>query len=120
MPLPIIRHRSPPSAPGASLGPKRFFVIDDGGVDYWIVAFDMEGAKAAVKGVDFGDGCSLDDAIRAGMTEIEEISAERAAAVRCHIEEDVDADRRKARMAAGRNPIPLSECDVGEWFCSEW
>jgi hypothetical protein len=99
---------------------KRFFVIDDGDVDYWIVALDMEGAKHTVSGVEFGDGCRLDDAIRGGMTTLEEISAERAATVTCHIKEDANADRRSARLAAGRNPIPLAECEVGEWFCSEW
>lgn len=99
---------------------KKFFVIDDGGVDYWIVAPDMDSAKDTVGGVEFGDGQTLDAAILSGNTSIEEMNADVAAKVRCHIEEDENADRMRARLAAGRNPIPLTECEIGEWFCSEW
>lgn len=35
---------------------------------------------------------------------------ERASTLNCHTEDD----------ERGRGRIPLAQCDLGEWFCSEW
>lgn len=89
---------------------KRFFVAtDDGDVDYSVVATDLDHAKNILResGVEFGDpGRPLDEA----NLEWSEMSLERAQQVRCQTAES-DNDR---------GVIPLSEADLGEWFCSEY
>jgi hypothetical protein len=83
---------------------KRFFRADDNGVDYWFVAANMEHAKRLIieAGVDLDD---LDE-----PAEWSELTEEAAKAIRCNTSDD----------NRGRGTIPLAECDLGEWFCSEW
>ncbi|MGN6108952.1 MAG: hypothetical protein ACTHU0_27850 [Kofleriaceae bacterium] len=87
---------------------KRYFRADDDGVRYSVVANDLEHARRILRecGVGFGES-----AAEVGREPTwEEFDAERAGRVRCDTSED---DR-------GRGTIPLTECDLGEWFCSEW
>lgn len=96
------------------LVPKRYFTVDDGGTDYTIVAADLDHAKCLLRtsGVEFttedGDSAPIDDPRFADLRWIE-LSPEFAA---------------KARVATGDSGappvIPLSECKVGDWFCSEY
>ncbi|MGN6107254.1 MAG: hypothetical protein ACTHU0_19255 [Kofleriaceae bacterium] len=86
---------------------KHFFRADDHGVRYWVVARDLNHAKRVMRdcGIEFGVSSS-----EAGKDPAwEELDAERAGHTRCDTSED---DR-------GRGMIPLTECDLGEWFCSE-
>lgn len=94
-----------------SVDAKRFFTVDDGDADYWVVARDVDHARSCFDGVEFGDPSkSLREAEAAGELTIEEVGEERARQIRCH----TDEDRR------GRGAIPLAECELGERFSSEF
>ena len=89
----------------------RYFGADDGSIDYTVVATDLEHAQSILRasGVEFYDedsgmGCSFDEA----KLEWHEISAERAAVMRCY-EDDGSV-----------GPWPLNTFAAGEWFCSEF
>lgn len=104
--------------------PIKFFEIDDDGdADYTIVARDRAHALEMIKGIEFGDPSrpfeqAVD--IHDKPLELTPITMERAAKLRCRIEEGEDQPYIRWLIAQGRNPLPLSECDVGDWFCSEW
>lgn len=93
---------------------KRYFTFEDGGgATYAVVALDEAFAIKALGGVEFGypsepfakatdeDGNAL---------KMREIGPDMAARIRVDTTED---DR-------GRGRIPLTECDLGEWFSSEY
>ncbi len=88
----------------------RYFQADDGGVDYTIVARDLDHAKELLRasGVEFtnddGDSVPFDSATLAWI----ELSAARAAKLRV-FEDD-----------GGKGPWPLNTFAIGEWFCSEY
>ncbi len=90
---------------------KRFFEMDDGGADYIVVALGQEHAERIMRnaGIDFADGVSYDTAKENGLIRWEEMPKERAIAKRVHRN---DGD--------GQDPVPLVQCEIGDWFCSEW
>jgi hypothetical protein len=88
----------------------RYFNADDGGLDYTIVATDLEHAKSILRasGLEFcndaGDSVPYDQA----EFTWHEYTAERAAKIRCY-EDD-----------GSIGPWPLNTFALGEWFCSEF
>jgi len=92
---------------------KRFFVVDDGGASYCLVARDLEHAKQLLRdaGVEFtsddGNSHPIDAPVVAGIG-WREISAEDAA---------------KKRVRLGDDGAPpqsvLAACAIGDWFTSE-
>lgn len=100
---------------------KRFFrCLDDGDGDddYAIVAFDLDDARNTIReaGIEFYN--PNDDGIITGSLPFDqatwltwrELSPGEAAAFRV----DTTDDRR------GRGVIPLSDCDIGEFFGKDW
>ncbi|MGE5803370.1 MAG: hypothetical protein ACM358_14080 [Gemmatimonadota bacterium] len=91
---------------------KRFFDLDDGDVSYTVVARDPEHAEQIMRdaGIEFLDPSrSYDEAKASGAFAWSEMSAEQVASTKVH------------RCEAGqRDPVPLADCDIGDWFCSEW
>ena len=88
---------------------KRYFNVDDGGADYWLVATSIEQVKQMLEGVEFGDPSRpLAEAIDedGGPLQIVEVSTERAGGVMC-----LDDEGKKR---------PLTAFEPGDWFCSEW
>lgn len=88
---------------------KRYFNIDDGGADYWLVATSIEQVKQMMEGMEFGDPSRpLAEAIDedGGPLQIVEVSTERAGGVMC-----LDDEGKKR---------PLTAFEPGDWFCSEW
>lgn len=87
---------------------KRFFVAtDDCDVDCIVVAVDLDHAKSILRdsGAEFGDPSEpLDKA----NLEWSEMTHEKATTQRCHTD-----DHRGG-------VVPLADCEIGEWFCSEW
>lgn len=104
------------ASPATSAPPvPKFFQCGDDAVYYIVVALDMEGAKHVLRaaGVEFGDpSVPLDQAEDLTW---KEIPAARAASIRCDTGDD---DRVSPPHIPGL--IPLIECDLGEYFCSEW
>jgi hypothetical protein len=90
-------------------GPKRFFELDDDGeVQYFVVALDLEHAKIIIRrhGVEFGYPSQPLD--KATGIEWRELTAERASAMKkCHTEDK-------------RGVITLADANLGDWFCTEW
>lgn len=87
---------------------KHFFELSLNGATpcYWICAVDQAAARATLD----SSGIDLDlDPSERPMT-WRELTRDEAAKLRC----DTDEDGR------GRGKIPLTECDLGEWFSSEW
>lgn len=87
---------------------RRYFRIDDGGAETWLVATDPAHAARLVEGVEFGDPAKpLSEATDEDgrPLRVVEVTAERASRVMCHTDNGVR---------------PLLECDLGDWFCSEW
>jgi len=91
---------------------KRFFDLDDGYVDYTVVARDLEHAEQIMRdaGIEFLDpSVSYDEAKASGAFDWSEMPNEQVARTKVH------------RCEAGRpDPVPLADCDIGDWFCSEW
>lgn len=89
---------------------KRFFKFEIDGATYWVVAVDLDNARDVLResGAEFGqEGESLDSATERGLVSSKEITGTR-------VKVDTSEDDR------GRGMIPLSECDLGEWFTSEY
>lgn len=94
-------------------GHKRFFLVDDGGASYCLVATDLEHAKQLLRdaGVEFtaDDGNSyLVDAPEVAGVEWREISAH-------------DAAKKRVWLGDDGNPPQsvLAACQIGDWFTSE-
>lgn len=94
--------------------PRMYFSVDDGDISYTIVATDRAHAESLLRkaGVEFyneetGLGVSFD---QAPWLDWSEISAERAAEIKVHDDED-------SRHAG---PYPLNTYEPGDWFCSEF
>lgn len=92
---------------------KRFFRFEDakyGEPYYIVVAVDLDHAKRILREsqVEFGDPSLPLDQLPPGAYEWSEIHADRAATKMVDFNED------------GRGRIPLAECAVGDWFCSEY
>ncbi len=94
---------------------KRFFTMDEmpcGEPSYTFVARDLEHAKQMLRDshCEFGDpSMPYDAAEAAGMFDWKEIEPTRAAKINV----DYCGDK-------GRGMTPLAECDLGDWFCSEY
>lgn len=107
----IVDESLAPTVAVASLTDRRFFVVDDGGCNYWVVAHDVAHAKLILRasGVEFtadnGETATLDDP-RFAALEWKEITSERAAEINTHGERG--------------DVLPLSQRDLGDWFASEW
>lgn len=79
---------------------KRFFRADDHGARYWVVDSDLDSAKKR-----------LDEAgVEFESPKWTEMSVEEANKVTCNTDED----------ARERGRIPLTACDIGEWFSTEF
>jgi hypothetical protein len=91
---------------------KRFFDMDDGDVSYTVVANDLEHAEQIMRdaGIEFLDpSVPYDEARASGAFDWSEMSTEQVARTRVH------------RCEAGQpDPVPLVDCEIGDWFCSEW
>lgn len=102
------------SDPVGTLTPpvKRYFHLDDGDIDYTVIARDLEHAEQIMReaGIEFLDpSVSYDEAKASGAFDWCEMSADRIARTKVH------------RQEAGKpDPVPLTDCDMGDWFCSEW
>lgn len=93
---------------------KRYFKIEDrDGATYYVVDENEESARDRLRdsGVEFGQySLSFYAAMERGMLKTTELTAQRASEIRC---DTADDDR-------GRGRIALSECDLGEWFSTEY
>lgn len=89
---------------------RRFFTVNDGGATYFLVARTVDHARQLLRdsGVEFTDddlcSASVDDPRFAHLVWTE-LTADRAAEIVTHGE---DGTR------------PLSERELGDWFCTEW
>ena len=95
------------------LGPKRFFVVDDGGASYYLVARDLDHAKSLLRdhGIEFtddsGESAPIDDP-RFESLEWLELSLE------------VAKKKIVTLGDSGAGPkSPLADCAIGEFFTSE-
>lgn len=96
---------------------KRFFMFDVDGAHHSAVALDRAHAirllhHAGDVYTQEGDK-SIEEALASGAATVIEIDTDRASRKMCHTED----------AAGGRPPrgkIPLSECEIGEWFSSEY
>jgi len=88
---------------------KHFYELSQNGRTplYWICATSQDAARATLSaaGTDFED---LDPSER--PLDWRELSLDDAAKLRCDTGED----------GRDRGKISLTECDLGEWFSSEW
>jgi hypothetical protein len=95
---------------------QRYFHVDDGGARYWIVASDLDGAKQILRdhGVEFtkedGGSAPIDDPAFADL-EWDEVSADLASTKTVHLEDAPTEAESKCK---------LSECIIGDFFCTEW
>jgi hypothetical protein len=90
---------------------KRFFKLADG-ADYLVVARSPEHAEQILRNTDLefcAEGLPYNEAKERDLLSWEELPADRAATRRVYL-----SDR------AGENPVSLSQCAIGDWFCSEW
>jgi hypothetical protein len=90
---------------------KRFFKLDDG-ADYLVVARSPEHAEQILRdtGLEFStEGLPYDAAKARGLLSWEELPADRALTKLVHLNDQT-----------GDNPVPLTQCEIGDWFCSEW
>ena len=87
----------PPTA-SPKIPTKRFFQAEDGGATFSFVATDLEHAQKLL--ADSGTEIEHD-------LEWSELSSAQAA-------------ERKCNRDDGNPSIPLDQCDLGEWFSSEW
>ena len=78
-----------------------FFKADDGGVRWHFVAYNLDHAQSLLA----KSGTEIEHEL-----EWTELTVEQARTVRCDTSED----------NLNRGTIPLADCGVGEWFCSEW
>lgn len=92
----------------------RYFHVDDGGCDYYLVARDREHARSLLldAGVEFVDDDGVCYPLSEPATDLfvnwVELTPEQASLKRCHLNDN------------DGNVKPLSECDLGDWFSSEW
>jgi len=90
---------------------RRFFQLDDG-TSYFIVARSPEHAEQIMReaGVEFSaEGLPYDTAKIRGLLSWQEMSADHALIRHVHLND-----------GAGNGPVPLTQCEIGDWFCSEW
>lgn len=90
---------------------KRFFHLDDG-AEYFVIALSQEHAEQILRdaGIDFSaEGLPYDEAKTRGLLSWREIFQEEAQTARVHLNDQ-----------PGENPVPLTQCAAGDWFCSEW
>lgn len=90
---------------------KRFFEFTDG-TDYLVVAWSPEHAGQILRdaGLEFSaEGLPYDEARDRGLLSWEELPLDQVAATHVHLN-DRPSD----------SPVPLAQCEIGDWFCSEW
>lgn len=92
----------------------RYFELDDNGATYFVVATDLDDARRILgaSGCEFGDHGEggpgpLAEAEAAGLVTWREIDASEAARKRCHTDDE-------------RGTLPLTECHLGDIFCTEY
>lgn len=91
--------------------PKRFFMVHDDGARYSVVAKDIGHVRRLLSDHEFGDPSQrFVEAEAAGIVSVVEMDSTKASEIRCN----TDGDERE------RGSIPLTSCDMGEWFCSEF
>lgn len=94
--------------------PKRFFSFYDGDdVEYVIVATDTQHAIDLMDEVGFGHPVPKPFIEAVGTDGKPLVMAELTSEVASGVEVDTFEDNR------GRGRIPLTHCDLGEWFTSE-
>lgn len=90
---------------------KRFFKLYDG-ADYFVVARTPEHAEQILQdaGLEFcAEGLPYATAKANGLLAWEELPADQSITKREYLN-----DR------TGDSPVPLAQCEIGDWFCSEW
>jgi hypothetical protein len=89
---------------------KRYFTMDDDGAWYVVVATDLEHARRVLmtSGVEFCEqpAESLPELEASGRVTWDELEGDEVAGKRVCMED-------------GRH-VPLTECSLGDWFCSEY
>lgn len=91
---------------------KHFFVLDDDGADYLVVANSPEHAEQILRdaGIEFtAEGLPYDVAKSRNLLSWKEINIKRATELQVHLNEGSTGDL-----------TPLVQCEIGAWFCSEW
>lgn len=83
---------------------KKFYKFDDDGVSYWVVSDSLAGATDTLRrsGAEFGDPSTTEP-----PTDVRELSYDSAAII-------------KVDMEDGSPRRPLTTCNLGDWFCSEY
>lgn len=95
---------------------KRFFIAEDGGCRYYMVAVDLDHARNMLTKAGVESEARYSSLRRAIPIAEEpsvtwtEVGVDRASKIRCNTSDD---DR-------GRGTIPLAACDLGEWFSTEY
>jgi hypothetical protein len=96
---------------------KRFFKFDIDGASYWVVAVDLPHARRVLResGTEFGqEGRPFDEIKENGLVTEQELSHEQAFKTRCDWS---DHDDDSGKLHGTKH---LTECEVGEWFSSEY
>ena len=94
---------------------KRFFRLDDGAAYYLVIAHDVEHAGQILTdaGIEFGyPSATFDKAVdeTGDPLKFVELSNERVERIR------VDMSEQNTELGK----VPVSDCEVGDWFCSEY
>lgn len=89
---------------------KRFFKINDEDAHHFVIASDLEHVARIMRAtnIEFGDsGSTFDIALLTGAVKVQELDVDRASEV------------MRVVLNDDRHRVPLSECDIGEWFSTE-
>jgi hypothetical protein len=105
-----------PHEPGIE---KRFWLVEDGGVEWSIVANDRDHAIALLR--DLGAEWEIWDS---GTRSVSVVGIDRALAMDeawiRELEPEEVARRQRCHTEDERGVIPLAEAAIGDLFCSEW
>jgi hypothetical protein len=93
---------------------RRYFVFDDAGASYFVVATDIYHARAVLSAA----GCEFGDHGKRGPRPLAEAEADGDVTWK-----EIDASeafRKRCCTDDGRGTIPLTQADLGDWFCTEY